>query len=379
MPRIEWPRLQSILLCLVLLLVLLLALGWVLAQISRALLLFVLAAVLALVVVPLVDWGERHHLPRWLAAIGTYVLFAVVFLGGLFLLLAPLVREAAELGTTLPGYLAALNAGLGQLGGDLAGTPFGPALEALRSQVRTPLADWSVGVVRGLVGFLSGAGGSVADSLLVLIISLYLLVGGRQIHEAVLRLLPAPYRSQYLYLTGALTQVVGDYIRSQLVLALLLGVAVTVGLSLLGLPYALLLGVLATVLGLIPMFGSALSAVPALLVALTQPFPTVLWVLLFFIVVQNVQDQVLAPRIQARSVGLHPLAVMFALLAGAQLAGPLGALLALPVAGFVWIVLVAVYRNLAPDAEPGVRAGPSPDGVTAASAPPGPTRDAGKP
>jgi predicted PurR-regulated permease PerM len=139
--------------------------------------------------------------------------------------------------------------------------------------------------------------------------------------------------------------VLGGYIRGQLLLALILGVSVWVGLTLLGMPYALLLAILATVLGMIPMFGSALSAIPALLVSLTQPFPTPLLVLILFIVLQNVQDQVLAPRIAGESVGLHPLAVMFALLAGAQLAGAVGAIFALPVAGFIWIIVVAVYRS----------------------------------
>jgi len=75
----------------------------------------------------------------------------------------------------------------------------------------------------------------------------------------------------------------------------------------------------------------------------------VLWVLVFFIVVQNVQDQVLAPRIQGQSLGLHPLAVMFVLLAGAQVAGVVGAIFALPFAGFFWILFVATYRSLQPD------------------------------
>jgi predicted PurR-regulated permease PerM len=148
-----------------------------------------------------------------------------------------------------------------------------------------------------------------------------------------------------VFVTSALTRVLGGYIRGQIVLALLLGAAVWVGLTLLGMPYTLLLAILATILGMIPMFGSALSAVPALLVSFTQPFPVPLLVLILFIVLQNVQDQVLAPRIQGETVGLHPLAIMFALLAGAQVAGAIGAIFAIPVAGFFWIIIVAVYRS----------------------------------
>jgi predicted PurR-regulated permease PerM len=100
------------------------------------------------------------------------------------------------------------------------------------------------------------------------------------------------------------------------------------------------------------MFGPILSAVPALLVALFQPFPTVLWVLLFFIAIQQVESNILGPRITGHAVGLHPLGAMFALLAGFQLAGVLGGLFAVPVAGIIWVLIAAAYRNTVTDSVP---------------------------
>jgi predicted PurR-regulated permease PerM len=110
-------------------------------------------------------------------------------------------------------------------------------------------------------------------------------------------------------------------------------------------PYAVVLGVLAGLFELVPMFGPILSAVPAILVALFLPFPTVLWVALFFFLVQQVESNVLGPRITGHAVGLHPLGAMFALLAGLQLAGLLGALFAVPVAGILWVLAGAAYRT----------------------------------
>jgi len=126
---------------------------------------------------------------------------------------------------------------------------------------------------------------------------------------------------------------------------LLIGVATGLGMAVLGLPYAVVLGVLAGLFELIPMFGPILSAVPAVLVAMFLPFPTVIWVLLFFLVLQQVENNVLAPRISGHAVGLHPLGAMFALLAGFQLVGLLGGLFAVPVAGVVWVLITAGYRN----------------------------------
>jgi len=103
--------------------------------------------------------------------------------------------------------------------------------------------------------------------------------------------------------------------------------------------------VLAGLFELVPMFGPILSAVPAVLVALFMPFPTVVWVVLFFLVIQQVENNVLAPRISGHDVGLHPLGAMFALLAGFQLVGLLGGLFAVPVAGIAWVLVTAAYRN----------------------------------
>jgi predicted PurR-regulated permease PerM len=119
-----------------------------------------------------------------------------------------------------------------------------------------------------------------------------------------------------------------------------------------GLPYAVVLGVLAGLFELVPMFGPILSVIPAVLVALFMPFPTVIWVVLFFLVIQQVENNVLAPRISGHAVGLHPLGAMFALLAGFQLAGLLGGLFAVPLAGVLWVLLGAAYRNVVTEPRP---------------------------
>jgi len=346
--HIDWNRLQGVLVCLALAFALAIGLGWALLHISHAIVLFALAIVLALILLPLVEWGERHHLARWLAVVVTYAVFVLFVLAMALVLIGPVAAQVLDLASALPDYIARVQETVMRL---LEGNLYAPAaIDFIHNRVVASLAAWITDFVGALVGVFGSIGGLVTDSVLTLIISIYMVLGGRQIHAAVHGVLPAPYGGRFLFVTSALGRVLGGYIRSQLVLALVLGIVVSIGLFLLGMPYALLLGVLAMVLGLIPMFGSALSAVPALFLALTQPWPMVLWVLLFFIIVQNLQDQVLAPRLQGESLGLHPLAVLFALLAGAQLAGWFGALFALPIAGFIWILTVALYRTFIPSA-----------------------------
>ncbi len=124
-------------------------------------------------------------------------------------------------------------------------------------------------------------------------------------------------------------------LRGQMILGLFLGVVAGIGSAFLGLPYPVVIGVLAGVFESVPMFGSLLGAVPAIVVALFQPFPTVLWVLLFFFAVNQAESYLLAPRISGESLGLSPLYTLVALLLGIELAGFLGALVAVPIAALL--------------------------------------------
>ena len=155
-------------------------------------------------------------------------------------------------------------------------------------------------------------------------ISLHLLVDGPRFGERSLAIIPPQHRAKALFLQDNVARVLGGYLRGQLTLALIIGLLAGVGTEVLGLPYAVVLGVLAGLFELVPMFGPVLSAIPAVLVALFMPFPTVVWVVLFFLAIQQIENNVLAPRISGHAVWLHPLGAMFALLAGFQLAGLLG-------------------------------------------------------
>jgi len=112
------------------------------------------------------------------------------------------------------------------------------------------------------------------------------------------------------------------------------------------LPYFVVLGVLAGMFELIPMFGPILSAVPAVIVALFMPWPTVLWVILLFVIIRQFECNVLGPKVSGHAVGLHPLGSMFALLVGFEVAGIMGGLFAVPVAGVIWVLSTAAYRSL---------------------------------
>jgi len=140
------------------------------------------------------------------------------------------------------------------------------------------------------------------------------------------------------------SQVLGAYIRGQLTTAAIIGVSAGAGAAILGVHYALLIGILAFLFELIPMVGPILASLPAILISIFQPFPLVLEVIAFFIVMQVFENNILAPRITGGAVGLHPGVALLAIVIGADLGGVVGALFAVPVAGILSVLIAAAYK-----------------------------------
>jgi predicted PurR-regulated permease PerM len=333
-----------------------LALLWVLWQVIRpiqhTLILFGLAAVLAFALSGPVNMLALRVNSRLAAIIAAYLLVGGGLVGGLVLLAGPFVRDATALIGALPQYAADLQARAPEVQNTLDGYGIQADLDQLKARLTVAVEQGGTDVLNNLVGTLAEVGGIILDSVLVLVISLYLLIDGPRFRTRSLALVPLRHRPKALFLEDHVSRVLGGYLRGQLTLAIIIGVAAGIGTGLLGLPYAVVLGVLAGLFELVPMFGPILSVVPAEIIALFMPFPTVIWVLFFFLAVQQLENNVLAPRISGHAVGLHPLGAMFALLAGFQLAGLLGGLFAVPLAGVLWVLLGAAYRSAVKETQP---------------------------
>jgi len=340
--RFDWARLLRIQLCLIAGLVLLAALGFVMAAISQALLTFAMAGILTIVLAPVIDWGTRRGLPRSLVVVIVLVAVLVLAIGSALLLAVRLASQMNQIIAGIPAYVAVLNGHLQALEQNLVGTPFEPAVAGLKAELTNLLSGAATASLGGSLVALQTVGGGLGNAAIVITVAAMMMFAAPALQSQALAALPRGSHSTYTFVEASVKRIVGGYVRGQLFIALLLGVAVAAGMFVLGVPYALLLGFFAALLSLVPMFGPILAAVPSLLVAASRPFPTVLWALIFLLVALNVIEQVIQPRVAGKVLGLHPLAVMFALLAGLQLAGFLGALFALPVAGLVWCGVEAI-------------------------------------
>jgi predicted PurR-regulated permease PerM len=351
MPRVDWTRVLVVQLSILAAIVLLVT--WnALHAVVHTLLLFTIAAVLAFALAPLVTRGEARGLPRIAAVALVYLAFAVALILAVTLLWRPFLAQATLLLENLPRYMANLQDQVFWLDEWLARFGLGGGASALQSEASRQLATVGTVFLADLLRVLTQLATSALDGVLVLVISFYLLLDGPRLHRGSLALVPAAHHDKLQFLEESLGRVIGGYLRGQLVMGLTLGVLVGVVMQAMGMPYALVLGVLAGLFEMVPMLGPILSALPALGVALFQGGGTLLAVLVFFLIVQQFEAHILAPRITGHAVGLHPLGAIFALLAGLELGGPLGAVFAVPLAGFLWVIATTLYRRTIGTPEP---------------------------
>jgi predicted PurR-regulated permease PerM len=190
-----------------------------------------------------------------------------------------------------------------------------------------------------LIGFALGVGGGIVGALTVFVIAFYYLMEKVWLRRLILlEIAPGP-RERVDRIWGNVEAKVGDWLRGQLLLCLAIGMTATIGYGVLGVRFWPLLGLWAGLTEIIPIIGPWLGGVPAVIIALTQSWNKALLVIGFILLLQLLENTVLVPRIMRGAVGLTPLTVFVAILAGTQFLGVLGALLAIPVAAAVQVVL----------------------------------------
>lgn len=299
---------------------------------AHVILVFSLAAAVTFATAPLIGRLE-NVMPRTVAVALVFLTLIGALAALAYLIARPLTVEGQALGDKIKEYSEAVQGRRPLVFGD---QPLPQGIqEQIRSVVETQAPDLAARSAGLVLAFLA----VIVDLAIVLVVTFYLLLDARRFKVIFLRTLEPANRPAARRVFTEIARVFGAYLRSQLIVALSLGSLVTVTLLLLGVPYAVLLGVFAGLAELIPMLGPFIGAVPALLVASTQPFPTVLWVAIAFVVLQQIESNVLVPRLTGNAVGLHPLAAMLALLAGFEAGGVIGALFAVPIVGLVWVLV----------------------------------------
>ncbi len=315
---------------------------WAASHVIRALLILIVAALLAYALMPAVKFLSRF-LPRPLALLVVYLAFVSV-IGALgYLIVSTAITQVGMLTQQVSTLITP-----GKNGAD------SPLITRLRQLGISQSQIQSVGdqilrqtqvLAAGIVPFLEGIFNGVLDTVLVTVLSIYLLIDGQRVIAWLRTSAPIKHRTRVSFMLLTFQRVVGGYIRGQLILSTLIGALVGIGMAALHVPYAVLLGVLAFILEFIPVIGVFVSGAACVLIALTQSWVLALVVLAYFVIVHIIEGDVVGPRVVGRAVGVHPAVSIFALLAGGELFGIWGALFASPLAGLIQAALSEIWRE----------------------------------
>ena len=323
--------------------------GLWLAVVLRAILLQVLLAIiLATGLGPLVDRLQRVGLPRGVSVLLIYLGLILGLVAFGLVVIPPILRELDEAIHSAPGYGDLLTERLRELQGQF---PFLPPLdEQLAAQLRGlgsqigAMASQALAVARFALRLFGG----LLSAVLVLLITLYLIVDGVRIREYFLSFLAPAHRPRVRSVTDRMGRRIGGWFLGQLGLSAVVGLVSFVGLTVLGIQGAVLLAVMAAIGEVIPIIGPIAAAVPAVIVAATQSPLHALATLVLYIVIQQLENNLLVPKIMERAVNLHPVAVVLSLLIDSELLGLAGALVAVPVAAAISVVLDEVRCERSP-------------------------------
>ncbi len=330
---------------------------WVARQV---LLPFILGLVLAYLLLPLVNWLERHmparlqggKTARAIAILLTYLLL-LILISGIMAFFVPLVVEQVNILIEHWPALASRVENWGTTGWGWYNDfiriveSISPSWrETIESGLKNLAAEIIVVVQDGLVATVRTISSTVSFIIGLVVIPFwlfYILLDESQVKSGVMRALPLQLRSDVSCMARLIDDVLSAYIRGQLLLCLFVGTMATISLLIIGVPFALLLGLIAGILELLPYVGPILGAIPAVVVALLSEPSSALWAVIAFVAIQQVENLVLVPRISGQSVKLHPALVMVVLVVGNEVAGFWGMLIAVPVTAVIRDIFKYLY------------------------------------
>jgi len=315
---------------------------WLLYRFYQVVFILFIAIVIGTVIRPIVNWLYQRGLPRIAGVILVYLLLLVLLTGFLWLLFPVIFEQSSTLAREVPGYYqnvrewvvhnpSQLFMPLGQL---LPVTL--PSLNLNPVQLTGEELVASAGQVLGYIILIAQV---IFIAILILVLTLYWTLDGPRIIKTFLLLVPQDRRESISELISAMESKVGFYIAGQGILCLVIGLMALVAYMLIGLPNALVLALAAGVMEAVPMVGPLLGAVPAALVALSIGPDKLIWVIVATVVIQQLENSLLVPRIMRKAVGVNPFVTLLALFAFSSLFGLAGALMAIPIAAMIQLAL----------------------------------------
>ena len=293
-----------------------------------------------------VDWMHVRKIPRALGILMIYVVIISLFVATISILIPLLIEEVRSLTLDLPQYWQSLSSGVVRLRAISSEAGILTQVQRVIQSLESTLVVAGQGVVSSLFSVFGG----IISFLLVLVLTFYMTIDDHVVKRAIRATLPEQYQPFATHVLNRMQEKVGIWLQGQLVLSLIVATIVYLGLTLIGVKYALVLALLAGLLEFVPYVGPILAAIPAIFFAFTQSPTLALFTLVFYIVLHRVENDIIVPAVMRKALGIHPIVSITALLIGAQLFGLLGILLAIPVVTVIMVLVQDVMGGGRPSA-----------------------------
>jgi predicted PurR-regulated permease PerM len=303
--------------------VLLILIGLIILQIKSMLVALFISFIIMAAFLPYVEFLRKKGVPKALSVLIPYIFVIALFTTIIVPLIPFFSSQIQLLFVTLPKYL------------NQAAGLFGVHLEP--AQLNAFIGSEIGEISKNAYELTSKVFGGIFSTLMVLVLSFYLLLDHDRIKKYIAGLFGQMHQERAQITITKIEEKLGGWFRGQIVLSLFIGIITWIGLSVLGVEFALPLALIAGILEILPTIGPIIAAVPAIIVASNTGFDAALIVILFYTLLQAAENNLLVPRVMQKAVGLHPVGVIISVIVGSQLLGILGALLAVP---FVSLILI---------------------------------------
>ncbi|OIO17589.1 hypothetical protein AUJ29_01145 [Candidatus Kuenenbacteria bacterium CG1_02_38_13] len=304
--------------------------------IRDAIALLFISVIFAAAIGPWVDWLHRYKFPRGVSVLMIYIVLLALFSLVVVLMIPPITEQVGQIAGNIPAYYEKISIGVHTLQNQavegnaaISGDSIIGALESLSATLAQ--------TTKSIFVTITSIFGGLFSLLIVLVITFYIVVEEDALKKFVKFITPGKYRSYSVDLIDRMQLKIGLWLRGQLFLCLIVGILAYFGLILLGVKYALVLALVAGIFEIIPYLGPWLGAVPAILVASSDSFWKVLLVAGLYLIIQQLENNIIVPKVMQKMVGLNPIIVIMAILVGAKIGGVVGALLGVPVAAAVGV------------------------------------------
>lgn len=306
---------------------------------------FLLGFIGAYILEPFVVFLERYKIPRAAGIALIYIMLAVITALLLLYALPSLLRDLNRLVEMIPQYTREIQGTIRDMQIGYNRVPIPDSIRQVIDETIARVEGMTIATIRGFADGIIGLFSQTLNLILAPILSFYFLLDYQRVGKYILCLLPARIRPELASLGGEVDQVVKRFIRGNMVVASLVAALTAVGMVLIGMDFPLLIGIMAGITNFIPYFGAVISTIPVVLLALLKSKWLALYVLGMMVLIQQIEGNVISPKILGNCVGLHPLAIIFALLAAGHLWGLLGLIVAVPLAGILKVVFRHFYVN----------------------------------